>query len=181
MTLQALISEHLREAAAGAEPRVAEHGAGAALDHVLAELDRLALDGVVCADGGWRIVHRDPYGGSFELGLREFSELASTVADGSGLRGVYLARDGFRDDGVVRAINAELARCAIAGCGARHRTNNRENGVVVTNVLGRELPRPVRDPHGRELLQLLGTLADGSGPGAYGVALVEREERWPVV
>jgi hypothetical protein len=180
MTPQALISERLY-AAAGAEPRVAEYGADATFDHVVAELHRLALDGVVCADGGGRIVHRDPYGGSFELGLREFSELASTVADGSGLRGFYLARDGFRDDGVVHAINAELARCAIAGYSARHRTSGRENGIVVTNVLGRELPRPARDPHGRELLQLLGTLADGSGPGAYGVALVERERRWPGV
>ncbi|MDX6540372.1 MAG: hypothetical protein QOI71_1982 [Gaiellales bacterium] len=178
MTPQALISEQLHEAAAGAEPRVAEQGADASLDHVLAELRRLDLDGVLSADGGQRIVRRDPYGGSFELGLRAFSELASTVADGSGLRGFYLARDGFRDDDVVRAINAELARCALAGYSARHRTSGAENGIVVTDVLGRELPRPARDPHGRELMQLLGTLADGSGPAAYAAALVDRDGHW---
>jgi hypothetical protein len=147
------------------------------LVHVLAELRRLALEGVLSAEGGERVVRRDAYAGSFELDLRAFSELAATVADGSGLRGFYLARDGFRDDGAVGAINSELARCGIAGYTAWHRTTAGENGVAVTDVHGRELPRPAHDTHGRELLGILAGLADESGVAAYTVALANRDEQ----
>jgi hypothetical protein len=148
------------------------------LDHVLAELRRLDLDGVLTADDGGRVVRHDAYAGSVELGLSEFSELAASVADGSGLRGLYLARDGFRDDGGVRALNRELARCGIEGYTAWHRTSAGENGVAVTDLHGRELPRPARDGRGRELLRVLGTLADGCGVAAYTVALVNVDESW---
>lgn len=139
-------------------------------DHVLAELRRLDLDGVLTADDEHGVVRRDAYGGSFELGLAEFSELAATVADGSGLRGFYLARDGFRDDAVLRALNAELARCDIRGYAARHRTSSGANGIAVLDLGGEDLPRPAGDPHGRALLCLLRTLADGCGIAAYAVA-----------
>jgi hypothetical protein len=172
MNRQALTNERTRETAAAGRRRFAKRNPNATLAHVLAELRRLDLDGVMTTDGGRKIVRRDSYGGSFELGLREFSELAETVADGSGLRGFTLARDGFRDDGLLRAIDAELARSGIAGYAARHRTSRGGNGVAVVDGLGRELPRPPRDPHGRALLQLLAALADGCGLAAYTVALV---------
>jgi hypothetical protein len=177
MNPQALTSEH---ETAGAEQRfVKRRPDTTTLAHVLAELRRLDLDGVLTTDDGRRrIVRRDPYGGSFELGLKEFSELAETLADGSGLRGFHLARDGFRDDRLVGAINNELARVGIAGYRARHRTTRGENGVAVTDERGRELPRPTDDSHGRDLLRLLVTLADGSGVAVYTLALVERDAHW---
>jgi hypothetical protein len=96
-------------------PQLRRQDDDAIRDHVLAELRRLDLDGVLIADERHRVVRRDSYGGTLELDLEEFSELAATVADGSGLRGFYVARDGYRDDGAVRAIDAELARCRITG------------------------------------------------------------------
>jgi hypothetical protein len=175
MNPPALTHERTRQIAAAGEQRFVKR-ADTTLDHVLAELRRLDLDGVMTTDGSGRIVRRDSYGGSFELGLTEFSELAETVADGSGLRGFTLARDGFRDDGLLRTIDAELERCGIAGYAARHRTSREGNGIAVTDVRGGELPRPARDPHGRELLRLLGSLAGGSGLAAYTVALVEQDD-----
>jgi hypothetical protein len=147
-------------------------------DHVLAELRRLDLEGVLSAEDGDAVVRRDAYGGSLKLGLLEFSELAATVADGSGLRGVYLARDGYRDDSVLRAIDAELARCGITGYGAQHRANAHENAVAVTDLRGQELPRPWGDSHGRELLRVLGTLADGCGVADYSAALANLDDHW---
>jgi hypothetical protein len=179
MNQRALTSEY---GTAGAEQRfVKRRPDTTTLDHVLAELRRLDLDGVLSADDGRRIVRRDSWGGSLELGLREFSELAETLADGSGLRGFHLARDGFRDERLLTAIDAELDRLGIEGYRARHRTTRGENGIAVSDALGRELPRPAGDSHGRELLGLLGTLADGCGLAAYTLALVDREgQRLPV-
>jgi hypothetical protein len=174
MNPQALTHERTRATAAAGEQRFVKRRPDTTLGHVLAELRRLDLDGVMTTDASGRIVRRDSYGGSFELGPREFSELAETVADGSGLRGFTLARDGFRDDGLLRAIDAELARCGIAGYSVRHRTSREGNGIAVSDRRGRELARPPRDPHGRELLRLLGSLADGSGLTAYTVALTEQ-------
>ncbi len=147
-------------------------------DHVLAELRRLDLEGVMCAEDGGAVVRRDAYGGSFEFGMREFSELAATVADGSGLRGVYLARHGYRDDSLLRVIDAELARCGITGYVARHRTNAHANAVSVTDLRGQELPRPWGDSHGRELLRVLGELPDGCGVAAYSVAQANLDDHW---
>ena len=90
--------------------------------------------------------------------------------------GFYLARDGYRDDELVRALNASLARCGIEGYTARHCTSSVEHGVAVTDAHGHALPRPARDSHGRALLRLLETLADGSGLAAYGVALLAADE-----
>jgi hypothetical protein len=177
MNPQAATNERTRETAAAGGLRFVQRNPDTTLAHVLAELRRLDLDGVMTTDDGRRIARRDIYGGSFELGLREFSELAETVADGSGLRGFTLARDGFRDDGRLRAIDEELARCGIAGYAARHRTSREGNAVAVVDVRGRELPRPPRDPYGRELLRLLGALADASGLAAYTVALAEQGDR----
>jgi hypothetical protein len=174
MNTAALTSEH---GTAGAEQRFVKRRPDPTLDHVLAELRRLDLDGVLTTDHG-RIVRHDSYGGSFELDLEEFSELAETVADGSGLRGFYLARDGFRDDLLLRAIDGELERVGIAGYRARHRTTRGENGIAVTDARGRDLPRPAGDAHARELLRLLGALADDSGLAAYTLALVEQDEHW---
>jgi hypothetical protein len=162
----------VRQTRAGSASRGAQPGDDVIRDHVLAELRRLDLDGVLIAGEGQRVVRRDSYGGSLELGLLEFSELAATVADGSGLRGFHLARDGFRDDGVRRAIDAELARCGITGYAAQHRTSGGVNGIAVTDLRGQELERPPGS-HGRELLQLLRTLADDGGVAAYGVALAK--------
>jgi hypothetical protein len=147
-------------------------------DHVLAELRRLDLEGVMYAEDGGAVVRRDAYGGSFELGLLEFSELAARVADGAGLRGVYRARHGYRNDCVLRSIDAELDRCGITGYSARHRTTAHETAVSVADPLGNEVPRPWGDSHGRELLRLLGTLPDGCGVAAYCVALADLDDRW---
>jgi hypothetical protein len=152
-------------------PQLRRQDDDAIRDHVLAELRRLDLDGVLIADERHRVVRRDSYGGTLELDLEEFSELAATVADGSGLRGFYVARDGYRDDGAVRAIDAELARCRITGYAAGHRTKGGENGIAVKDVGGRELRGPPGDPHARELLRLLRTLPDDCGVAVYLVAL----------
>jgi hypothetical protein len=169
-------SHHIQERTRRTSPPTAR-SADPILAHVLAELRRLDLEGFLSAESGERVVRSDVYAGSFELDLREFSELAATVADGSGLRGFYLARDGFRDDGVVRAINSELARCGVEGYTARHRTTAGENGVAVTDAHGHELPRPPHDAHGRALLRALAGLEDDCGVAAYTVALVSRDER----
>jgi hypothetical protein len=176
MNPPALTHERMRGTAAAGEQRFVKRSPDTTLGHVLAELRRLDLEGVMTTDSSGRIVRRDSYGGSFELGLREFSELAETVADGSGLRGITFARDGFRDEGLLRTIDAELERCGIVGYTARHRASREGNGIAVSGRRGRELARPPRDPHGRELLRLLGSLADGSGLAAYKVALVEEAD-----
>jgi hypothetical protein len=146
------------------------------LTHVVAELRRLGLEGVLSADGAQHVVRRDAYAGSFEVGLAEFGELAASVADGAGLRGLYLARDGFRDDCMVTRINMHLERCAIRGYTARHRTCGGGNTVAVTDGRGHELPRPPFDAHGHELLRLLSSLADGCGLSGYTVALAAAGE-----
>lgn len=162
----------MHKPSAGTRPWSAE----SILGHVQDELCRLDLVGVLSAEDGGHVVRRDPYAGSIDLDLPEFSALAATLADGSGLRGLYLARDGYRDDELVRALNASLARGGIEGYTARHCTSSVEHGVAVTDAHGHALPRPARDSHGRALLRLLETLADGSGLAAYGVALLAADE-----